>query len=58
MTKLERDVVDAACRAVEVERVGRVTKADVSKDPAAISALLRAVVILQDSRDNDYWRER
>jgi hypothetical protein len=57
MTKAERDVIDAACRAVNVDRSGRVITADISKDPALLGALIRAVAILQDSKTNDYWRE-
>lgn len=56
MTQDERDVLNAAIRAVHVEERGKIVVADISKDANAIGDLIRAVAKLQRSRQ-DYWRE-
>ncbi len=57
MTKAQRDLLEAASQAVNVEKRGNLTFADISKDPEKVSALIRAVVRWRGDQETNYWRE-
>ncbi len=56
MTQDERDVLDAALAAVDVETRGNLVIGDISKDAKSVGELVRAVMKLK-SRKQDYWRQ-
>lgn len=56
MKAQERELLDAARAAVNIERGGKLITADITKDPEKLKRLIRAAVALD--ANGGYWAER